>query len=89
MKALERLSFSGKFVLLGVLALVLIVVPTILYVLGALDSGRQAERELRGIAPVQALSHLVALTQQHRGMANIILGGDSSLQQSADRGCLA
>ncbi len=82
MSVLERLSFSGKFVLLGVLALVLIAVPTILYVLGALNSGRQAERELRGIAPVQALLHLVALTQQHRAMATTILGGDSSLQQA-------
>lgn len=82
MKALERLSFSGKFGLLGVLALVLIVVPTILYVLGALNSGRQAERELRGIAPVQALLQVVALTQQHRGLAATTLGGDSGLQQA-------
>nr|WP_172149391.1 methyl-accepting chemotaxis protein [Pseudomonas tumuqii] len=82
MKALERLSFSGKFVLLGVLALTLIVVPTILYVLGALSSGRQAERELHGIAPVQALLHLVALTQQHQNLATTVLGGDSSLQQA-------
>lgn len=82
MKALERLSFSGKFVLLGVLALALIVVPTILYVLGALNSGRQAERELRGIAPVQALLEVVALTQQHQSLATTVLGGDSSLQQA-------
>jgi hypothetical protein len=82
MKALERLSFSGKFVLLGVLALALIVVPTILYVLGALYSGRQAERELRGVAPVQALLHVVALTQQHRGLATTVLAGDGSLQQA-------
>ncbi|WP_372719926.1 nitrate- and nitrite sensing domain-containing protein, partial [Immundisolibacter sp.] len=82
MKALERISFSGKFVLLGVLALALVVVPTILYVLGALNSGRQAERELRGIAPVQALLDVVALTQQHRALATIVLGGDSSLQQA-------
>ncbi|MDX1366072.1 MAG: methyl-accepting chemotaxis protein [Pseudomonas sp.] len=82
MKALERLSFSGKFILLGALALTLIVVPTILYVLGALNSGRQAERELRGIAPVQALLDVVALTQQHQSLAITVLGGDSSLQQA-------
>jgi methyl-accepting chemotaxis protein len=82
MKALERLSFSGKFVLLGLLALVLIAVPSSLYVLGALHSGQQADREVQGIAPVQALLHLVALTQQHRGLATIVLGGDDSLQQA-------
>ncbi len=82
MIVLERLSFSGKFVLLGLLALVLIAVPSSLYVLGALHSGQQADREVQGIAPVQALLRLVALTQQHRGLATIVLGGDDRLQQA-------
>jgi methyl-accepting chemotaxis protein len=82
MIVLERLSFSGKFVLLGLLALVLIAVPSSLYVLGALRSGQQADREVQGIAPVQALLRLVALTQQHRGLATIVLGGDDRLQQA-------
>ena len=82
MKVLERLSFSAKFALLGLLALVLIAVPSTLYVLGALHSGRQADREEQGVVPVQALLRLVALTQQHRGLATIVLGGDDSLQQA-------
>ena len=82
MKALERLSFSTKFALLGLLVLTLFAVPTSLYVLGALQSGRQTERELQGIAPVQALLRLVALTQQHRGLSAAVLGGDSTLQQA-------
>nr|WP_298117604.1 methyl-accepting chemotaxis protein [uncultured Pseudomonas sp.] len=82
MIVLERLSFSGKFVLLGLLALMLIAVPSSLYVLGALHSGQQADREVQGIAPVQALLRLVALTQQHRGLATIVLGGDDRLQQA-------
>ena len=82
MIVIERLSFSGKFVLLGLLALVLIAVPSSLYVLGALHSGQQADREVQGIAPVQGLLRLVALTQQHRGLATIVLGGDDRLQQA-------
>ena len=82
MKVLERLSFSAKFALLGLLALVLIAVPSTLYVLGALHSGRQADREEQGVVPVQALLRLVALTQQHRGLAATVLGGDSTLQQA-------
>jgi len=82
MNALQRLSFSGKFVLLGALALGLVLVPTTLYLLDALKSGRQAERELRGVAPVRALLQLVALTQQHRDLSASLLGGDASLQSA-------
>ncbi|WPC06171.1 methyl-accepting chemotaxis protein [Pseudomonas benzenivorans] len=80
MNVLQRLSFTGKFVLLGTLALGLILVPTSLYLLDTLKSGRQAERELRGVAPVRALLQLVALTQQHRDLSASLLGGDASLQ---------
>jgi methyl-accepting chemotaxis protein len=51
-------------------------------VLGALHSGQQADREVRGIPSVQALLRLVALVQQHRGLATIVLGGDGTLQQA-------
>ncbi|UVL82054.1 methyl-accepting chemotaxis protein [Pseudomonas sp. B21-028] len=82
MKVLERLSFSTKFALLGLLVLALIAVPSTLYVLGALQTGRQADREVQGLPSVQALLHLVALTQQHRDLATTVLGGDGTLQQA-------
>lgn len=82
MKALERLSFSTKFVLLGLLVISLIAVPSTLYVLGALQTGRQADREVQGLAPVQALLRLVALTQQHRDLAAAVLGGADALQRT-------
>lgn len=82
MKALERLSFPTKFVLLGLLVITLIAVPSTLYVLGALQTGRQADREVQGLAPVQALLRLVALTQQHRDLAAVVLGGIDALQQN-------
>jgi methyl-accepting chemotaxis protein len=82
MKALERLSFSTKFVLLGLLVIALIAVPSTLYVIGALQTGRQADREVQGLVPVHALLHLVALTQQHRDLVAAVLGGADSLQQS-------
>lgn len=82
MKAMECLSFSAKFVLLGALAFTLVLVPTTLYLVGALKSGHQAERELQGVVPVQTLLQLVALTQQHRDLTASMLGDDSSLQQA-------
>ncbi|MEW5621929.1 methyl-accepting chemotaxis protein [Pseudomonas putida] len=80
MKALERLSFSTKFVLLGLLVIILITVPSTLYVLGALQTGRQADREVHGLVPVQALLRLVSLTQQHRDLAAAVLAGADALQ---------
>ncbi len=80
MKSLDRLNFSGKFALLGSLALGLIAVPTVLYVLAALESGRQTNQELRGIAPVQQLLRTVELTQRHRDLASAVLGGAGDLE---------
>lgn len=80
MKALDRLSFAGKFALLGLLAVGLIAVPTTLYVLAALESGRQTNQELRGIAPVQQLLRAVELTQRHRDLASAVLGGEGDLK---------
>ncbi|WP_330114007.1 methyl-accepting chemotaxis protein [Pseudomonas sp. JS3066] len=64
------------------MAFTLVLVPTTLYLVGALKSGHQAERELQGVVPVQMLLQLVALTQQHRDLTASILGGDSSLRQA-------
>gem|GEM_PF-154932 len=79
MKALEHLSFSIKFVMLGLLVITLIAVPSTLYVLGALQTGRQADREVQGLVPVQALLRLVSLSQQHRDLTAAVLGGADSL----------
>ncbi|MBN3863150.1 methyl-accepting chemotaxis protein [Pseudomonas frederiksbergensis] len=82
MKVLERLSFSGKFVLLGLLAVTLIATPTTLYVLDAYQDNDQTNLELRGIQPVQALLQLVHLTQQHRDLSSVVLGGSLALGQA-------
>ena len=82
MKVLERLSFSGKFVLLGLLAVTLIAIPTSLYVLGAYQNSSQTNQELRGIRPVQALLQLIHLTQQHRDLSSVVLGGNRTFHEA-------
>jgi methyl-accepting chemotaxis protein len=82
MKALERLSFAGKFALLGSLAVTLITIPTGLYVLGAYHNSLQTNQELRGIRPVQALLELVHLTQQHRDLASVVLTGNRDFNKA-------
>lgn len=82
MKALKRLSFAGKFALLGSLAVTLISIPTGLYVLGAYHNSLQTHQELRGIRPVQALLQLIHLTQQHRDLASVVLTGNRAFDKA-------
>lgn len=82
MKVLERLTFAGKFVLLGLLTVTLITIPTCLYVLGAFQSSYQTNQELRGIRPVQALLELIHLTQQHRDLSSVTLAGNRDFHKA-------
>ena len=85
MKALDRLSLPGKFILLGLLALTLIALPTALYILSTLANDRQAIQETRGLQPVRELLQLIRLTQQHRGLSAAVLGGDRALLEARQR----
>ncbi len=82
MEMLERLSLTGKFLLLAILCLVLIATPTSLCVLGALSENRQAEQESRGVRPVQQLLKLVELTQEHSVLSSAVLGSARGLNEA-------
>ena len=82
MELIDRLSLPGKFVLLALLALTLIAVPTSLYVLSTVEQSRQAQQEARGMPPVMQLLEVVQLTQQHRGLASTVLGGQPNMRKA-------
>ena len=82
MELIDRLSLPGKFVLLALLALTLIAVPTSLYVLSTVEQSRQAQQEARGMPPVMQLLEVVQLTQQHRGLAATVLGGQPNMRKA-------
>eukprot|EP01038_Epipyxis_sp_PR26KG_P001462 gene1462-2052_t len=52
---------------LGLLALLMATLPTVLYVQRSLADVAQAQRQAQGTAPVIALQKVVQLMQQHRG----------------------
>ncbi|URD45493.1 methyl-accepting chemotaxis protein (plasmid) [Pseudomonas sp. BYT-5] len=79
METLERLSLPGKFALLGLLALILIAAPTTLYLLGALDQGRQTAQEARGVEPIHELLLLVQKLQEHSYLSSTVLSGNRTL----------
>ena len=81
MEVLDRLSLSGKFILLGLLVLILIATPATLYVLGSLEYARQATQEARGMQSIRELLQLIQLTQQHRELSSSLLGGQQTLRK--------
>jgi len=81
MPVLHRLSLAQKFLILGAMALLMTVLPTGLYLSTALPAIDMAQREAQGGAPLMALQKVVQLTQQHRGIAAGMLGGNEVLAQ--------
>ncbi|MGP1614680.1 MAG: nitrate- and nitrite sensing domain-containing protein, partial [Pollutimonas bauzanensis] len=76
---MANLRMWQKFALIGVLALGMLAIPTVLVVKAHLDSVSAARAEAAGIAPSGAVLKLIQLTQQHRGMSAGFLAGDSAL----------
>jgi methyl-accepting chemotaxis protein len=79
MPLLHRLSLSHKFLILGVIALLMVVLPTGLYLRLTGAEIATAHLESRGTAPVTALQKVIQLTQQHRGLSAGMLGGNEAL----------
>ena len=77
---LRKLMVWQKFVLLGLLGIVLLTVPLSLYLRSSNANIVATELELRGISPAHQLLKVVQLTQQHRGIAAGSLGGNTVLK---------
>lgn len=80
MRFISQLKVSQRFTLLGLIALVLAMIPTILYTQASFQSVQVAEQEAQGIPPVKALLLVIQLTQQHRGLSALVLGGNTASQ---------
>jgi methyl-accepting chemotaxis protein len=78
---ISTMRVGRRFALLGVIAALLMLVPTVLFVGQAWQSLQAARREAQAIAPMKGLLQLMQLTQQHRGLSGLVLGGDASLSQ--------
>ena len=79
MKAfLNRLLLWQKFSFLAIFGVLLVLAPLALYINESNRSIDAAEREVAGIAPIQALLKVITLTQQHRGLSAMVLGGNEA-----------
>ena len=75
---LHRLDVSTRFLLLGLIALVLCVIPVTLQVRAAWQIMRTSALEAQGIAPARSLLKVIQLAQQHRGLTAMLLSGQSA-----------
>ncbi|MDD1606493.1 MAG: nitrate- and nitrite sensing domain-containing protein, partial [Methylococcaceae bacterium] len=73
----SRMLLWQKFVILGTIALVLVILPFSFYIIETEKSINTAVLETQGIPPTQNLLELVRLLQKHRGLSARLLSGDT------------
>ncbi|MGC4365157.1 methyl-accepting chemotaxis protein [Hydrogenophaga sp. R2] len=79
---LGNLRLARKFLLIGVIALVMTALPTAMAVRADLTVWRAANGETRGIPAAGAALKLLQVTQQHRGLSANFLGGNESVKDA-------
>jgi methyl-accepting chemotaxis protein len=77
---IAQLRLAHKFLVLGVIALLMVALPATVAVRDELAGWRAARTEAAGIAPAGHILQLVQLSQQHRGLSANVLGGNEALQ---------
>jgi len=77
---LDRLNLSNKFLILGLLALLMIAVPTAVHVRKSFGEVRVAKLEAQGMPPLMALQKVIQFAQQHRGLSSGVLSGNAAMK---------
>lgn len=74
----SNMSVKRRFALLLVLFVVAMLVPATVAVRAAWQNMSFAQREETGLKPVKQILEVIRLTQQHRGISAVYLGGDAT-----------
>ncbi len=75
---IRNLRFAHKFLLIAVVAALMLVVPTVIFVQVNLQQIATAKKEVRGLAPIQDGLLLTQMSQQHRGLTAGVLAGSEA-----------
>ena len=81
---IANLRFAHKFILIGLVALLMVVAPTTIAVRGEMSYFQAARNEASGIAPAGDVLKLLQLSQQHRGMSAGYLGGNEGVKAARE-----
>jgi methyl-accepting chemotaxis protein len=77
---INGLQLWKKFAILGVFGILLMSVPFFLYVQEANKVLNAAKLEAQAVVPLRNLLKLIQLSQQHRGLSALTLGGNADAQ---------
>jgi len=80
MQFIGNLKVINRFALLGAIGFVLTLAPTLLYMRMAYQNMQSAQVEAHGIPFTKAALKVIQLTQQHRGLSALALGGNTAAQ---------
>jgi len=84
-RLVEKLPFSRKFLLVGLLCLTpLVAVLSTVYILRA-ESIAQSERERDGVRLIVPLRQMIQALQSHRGASQIVIGGRRDAMDKVDK----
>jgi methyl-accepting chemotaxis protein len=79
-RILERLTLAMRLALFALLGVVLVAPPLVMFWMQSSRDIATARREQEGLEPARALLRVIQLTQQHRGLAANVLGGNAAMQ---------
>ena len=80
MPLLHRMKLGQKFLILGLIALVMVLIPSLLYFQRAMTDIADTQRALRGTQPLLAINKVIQYSQVHRGMSASMLSGNAALE---------
>jgi len=75
----HNISLGRKFLLIGVLAVVMLAAPSTIAVRHQLSKLGNASQQAAGLGPADSALKLIQLTQQHRGMSAAALAGNAGI----------
>jgi methyl-accepting chemotaxis protein len=78
---LHRLGLAQKFLILGLLALLMVALPTALYLQRAFADVALAQRQLEGGKAMVEVNRVIQFSQIHRGLSAGMLSGNEALAQ--------
>ena len=76
---LSQLRLAQKFMILGIIALVMVALPSAMYINDVLGNLRHARQEAAGMGPLMAINQTVQHLQVHRGTSAGMLNGDATM----------
>ncbi|MBI3283783.1 MAG: HAMP domain-containing protein [Burkholderiales bacterium] len=82
--SLSKLLLWQKFILLSIVALVLAAIPSSMYMAEAAKNLDAALLERQGLPAMTQILKTVQLTQQHRGLSALVLGGIASAKEKRE-----